>query len=105
MQLAGTDEHGSYSGLKGYQHHHVYHSAGQYVGANDIHINAAESMWAMLKRGLYGVWHKASRKHLHRYVNEATFRLNEGNCKVHTLDRLAAFTDKAFRHRLTYTRG
>ena len=99
-----TDEHGSYSGLKGYQHQHVNHSAGEYVGAGDIHINAAESMWAMLKRGLYGVWHKASRKHLHRYVNEATFRLNEGNCKVHTLDRLAAFTDKAFRHRLTYAR-
>ena len=50
-----TDEHGSYSGLKGYEHHHVNHSAGEYVGANDIHINAAESMWAMLKRGLYAV--------------------------------------------------
>ena len=43
-----TDEHGSYTGLRGYQHHHVNHSAGEYVGANDIHINAAESMWAML---------------------------------------------------------
>ena len=97
-----TDEHASYSGLSAYEHHHVNHSAGEYVGANDIHINSAESMWALLKRGLYGVWHKASRKHLHRYVNEATFRLNEANCKVHTLDRLAAFADKAFRHHLTY---
>ena len=35
-------------------------------------------------------------------MNEATFRLNEGNCKIHTLDRIAAFTDKAFRHRITY---
>ena len=99
-----TDEHGSYSGLKGYEHHHVNHSAGEYVGANDIHINAAESMWALLKRGLYGVWHKASRKHLHRYIDEATFRLNEANCKVPTMDRLAVFTDKSFRHHLTYRR-
>jgi len=99
-----TDEHGSYTGLRGYEHHHVKHSAGEYVGANDIHINAAESMWALLKRGLFGVWHKASRKHLHRYINEATFRLNEANCEVHTTDRLSAFTDKAFRHRLTYRR-
>ena len=100
-----ADEYASYSGLdSAYEHHHVKHSAGEYVGANDIHINAAESMWAMLKRGLYGVWHKASRKHLHRYIDEATFRLNEGNVKIHTMDRLAAFTDKAFRHRLTYER-
>ena len=39
-------------------------------------------MWAPLKRGLYGVWHKASRKHLHRYIDEATLLLNEGSCKV-----------------------
>ena len=98
-----TDEYASYGGLSAtYDHQHVKHSAGEYVGANDIHINSAESMWAMLKRGLYGVWHKASRKHLHRYINEATFRLSEGNVKVHTLDRLAALTEKSFRHRLTY---
>lgn len=46
-------------------------------------------MWAALKRGLYGTWRKASLKHTHRYVNERTFRLNEGNLKVHRLDRLA----------------
>ena len=97
-----TDEHGSYTGLAAYEHHHVNHSAGEYVGANDIHINAAESMWALLKRGLYGTWHKASRKHLHRYVNECTFRLNEGNVKVHTLDRIGVFTDRSFGKRLTY---
>jgi len=98
-----TDEHASYRGLDAaYEHHHVTHSAGEYVGANDIHINAAESMWALLKRGLYGTWHKASRKHLHRYVNECTFRLNEGNVKVHTLDRIAAFADRSFDRRLTY---
>ena len=97
-----TDGHGSYSVPKGYQHRNVNHHTGEYVGANDIHVNSAESMWAILKRGLYGIWHKTSRKHLHRYVNKATFRLNEGNCKVHTLDRLAVFTDRAFRHRITY---
>ena len=98
-----TDEHASYRGLDAeYDHQHVKHSAGEYVGANNIHINSTESMWAVLKRGIYGVWHKTSRKHLHRYVNEATFRLNEGNAKVHTLDRIAALVEKSFRHRLTY---
>ena len=59
-------------------------------------------MWAVLKRGRYGTWHKASVKHLHRYVNEATFRLKEGNVKVHALDRMAAFARLAFKRRVTY---
>ncbi len=98
-----TDEHRSYEGLDtAYKRGTVSHSKGEYVGAGNIHINSAESMWAVLKRGLYGTWHKASVKHLDRYVNEVTFRLNEGNVRVHTLDRLAAFTERAFRHRITY---
>ena len=98
-----TDELKGYNGLEAaYQRGTVNHSAGEYVGANDIHINSMESVWAVLKRGLYGTWHKASVKHLHRYVNEATFRLNEGNVKVHTFSRLASFVDRAFKHRITY---
>ena len=98
-----TDEHKGYNGLEGrYERGTVRHSAGEYVGANDIHTNGIESVWAVLRRGLYGVWHKASVKHLHRYVNEATFRLNEGNCKIHILDRLASFAERAFQHRITY---
>lgn len=56
----------------------------------------------MLKGDLYGTWHKANVKHLRRYVNEATFRLNEGNVKVRTIHRLASFVDRAFKHRITY---
>jgi transposase-like protein len=98
-----TDEHKGYNGLEGaYERGTVNHGAGEYVGANDVHINGIESVWAVLKRGLYGTWHKASVKHLHRYVNEATFRLNEGNVKVHTLTRLNAFVDRAFKHCITY---
>ena len=101
-----TDEHAAYKGIEAvYEHGTVNHGAGkyvEYVGANSIHVNSAESMWAVLKRGLYGTWHKASVKHLHRYVDEATFRLNEGNVKIHTLDRLSAFAERAFKHRITY---
>ena len=38
---------------------------------------AAESFNAMLKRGIVGVFHYVSRKHLHRYAAEAAFRWNE----------------------------
>jgi hypothetical protein len=39
---------------------------------------------------------------LHRYVDEFTFRLNEGNVKRHTLDRLDIFVDGVAGRRLTY---
>ncbi|MYE80991.1 MAG: IS1595 family transposase [Gammaproteobacteria bacterium] len=97
-----TDEYAGYNALPEYIRHHVNHSAGEYVGANDIHVNSVESMWAVLKRGIYGTWHHVSVKHLARYVNEATFRLNEGNVRIHTLNRMAAFLESAFRNRITY---
>ena len=59
-------------------------------------------MWAVLKRGIYGVWHQVSVKHLQRYVSEATFRLNEGNVEIHTMQRIEAFVELAFRCRITY---
>ena len=55
-----TDEASAYDSLPDYIRSHVKHGAGEYVGANNIHVNAVESMWTVLKRGLYGAWHKAS---------------------------------------------
>ena len=98
-----TDELSGYNGLEAaYRRGTVNHSSGEYVGANDIHINGMESVWAVLKRELRGTWHKASVKHLHRYVNETTLRLSEGNVKAHTFSRLASFVDRAFKNRITY---
>jgi len=97
-----TDEHGGYNGLgKDYVHETVVHSAGEYV-RDDVHTNSIESVWAVLKRGLHGVYHHASDKHLHRYVDEFTFRLNDGNVQRHTLQRLESLTQASFGKRLTY---
>ncbi|WP_337180309.1 IS1595 family transposase [Sphingopyxis granuli] len=73
-----TDEFSAYRGLtkKGYIHHTVNHSAGEYVRHYCIHTNGIESFWALLKRGHYGIYHYMSQKHLHRYVNEFSFRQN-----------------------------
>lgn len=57
---------------------------------------------AVLKRGLIGVYHHASPKHLDRYVDEFSFRLNEGNVKRHTMTRLDSFVTGAAGKRLTY---
>lgn len=73
-----TDEFAGYRGLnaKGYVHHTVNHSAGEYVRHFCIHTNGIESFWALLKRGYYGIYHYMSPKHLHRYVNEFSFGQN-----------------------------
>jgi transposase-like protein len=98
-----TDERRGYAGLGGdYQHETIVHSAGEYARDDGVTTNGIESVWAVLKRGLHGVYHHASDKHLYRYVDEFTFRLNEGNVKRHTLQRLDSFVAGVAGKRLTY---
>jgi hypothetical protein len=78
-----TDEMASYRNLGPHfdgGHHFVTHRHHQYVRINEhgfkIHSNTAESFFALVKRGHYGVYHKMSKKHLHRYCAEFGFRWN-----------------------------
>jgi transposase-like protein len=100
-----TDEASGYQGMDGlfYSHETVNHSAGEY-SRGDVNTNSIESVWALLKRGVYGTWHHISTKHVARYVNEVTFRLNAGNVANHTLDRLDSFIRAVDGQRLTYER-
>lgn len=98
-----TDEHGGYHGLEGesYKHETINHSAGEYV-RDDVTTNGIESVFAVLKRGLHGIYHHVSPKHLGRYVDEFTFRLNDGTVKRHTLDRLDSLVRGTTDRRITY---
>jgi hypothetical protein len=98
-----TDEALAYNGLDGlfFRHDTVNHSAGEYA-RGDVSTNSIESVWALMKRGITGVYHHTSAKHLGRYVNEFAFRLNDGNVKRHTLERLDSFVAATARKRLTY---
>lgn len=97
-----TDEHPAYRQLnERYQHSTVVHSAKEFVNGK-VHTNGIESVWAVTKRGLNGVYHQWSEKHLARYVNEVTFRLNEGNVKRPTMERLNDLIKGAIGKRLTY---
>src|SRR3954451_21118290 len=57
-------------------HGTVNHSAEEYVRAFFWHTNTVESYFAILKRGVYGVYHHVSATHLHRYAAEFDFRYN-----------------------------
>jgi hypothetical protein len=99
-----TDEFQGYQRIgKSYLHERVNHSKGEY-SVKGVTTNGLESVFAVLKRGLHGVYHHASKKHIGRYVDEFTFRLNDGNVRRHTWDRLDSFVDAVAGKRLTYER-
>jgi DUF2075 family protein len=71
-----TDEWLGYNGLKRiYDHSIVKHNQKQYVNGR-IHTNTIEGFWSLLKRGIFGVYHFTSKKHLQLYVDEFVFRYN-----------------------------
>ena len=74
-----TDDLPSYTGVREPgKHRTVTHSAGEYSRVDPdglkVHTNTAESFFSLLKRGHYGTFHQLSKKHLHRYCNEFSFR-------------------------------
>lgn len=96
-----TDEFAAYRGLSEFNHKTINHGASEFV-RDGVTTNGIESVFAVLKRGVYGTFHHVSPKHLHRYVDEFTFRLNDGNVTRHTTQRLDSFVDGAADKRLTY---
>ena len=79
-----TDEARAYKSLPTiYSHKSVNHSHREYAVGN-IHTNSIEGAWSLFKRGILGIQHHVSPKHLNRYLNEFSFRyntrsLNEGD--------------------------
>ncbi len=71
-----TDESTVYHGLgRTFTHKTVVHSASQYVVGN-CHTNTIENFWSQLKRGINGIYHHVSEKHLERYLDEYANRYN-----------------------------
>ena len=96
-----TDNFPAYRGLssRGYKHITINHSVGEYV-KEMAHTNGIESFWSLLKRGYIGIYHYMSAKHLHRYVNEFSFRHNTSN--FGTMDFIGATIARMDGKRLTY---
>jgi transposase-like protein len=78
--LVYTDEAAHYSRLRkrGYNHSRVHHTSKVYV-SGDVHTNTIEGFWSLAKRGIGGVYHSVSAKHLQSYFDEYAFRYNHRN--------------------------
>lgn len=94
-----TDDWKSYKKIKNLNHQSVKHSLGEYV-RDDVHTNTIESFWALLKRGHYGIYHKMTVKHLHRYINEFVNRQNFKDAT--TIQFINSTIRKLFDKRLTF---
>lgn len=71
-----TDDWLAYRALsKDYLHEIVCHSYKQYV-RGEVHTNTLEGFWSHLKRGILGIYHHVSPKHLARYLDEFGHRFN-----------------------------
>jgi transposase-like protein len=71
-----TDESNNYKLLKTtYNHQTVHHTSKEYV-RGEVHIQTLEGFWSHVKRGINGVQHHVSPKHLERYLFEYDMRWN-----------------------------
>lgn len=94
-----TDEWLGYNGVsKIYDHSIIKHNENQYVNGR-IHTNTIEGFWSLLKRGIFGIYHFTSKKHLQKYVDEFVFRYN--NREISTSNRFDAMLSN-IEYRLTY---
>lgn len=82
-----------------YKHVVIQHKIEEYVrGA--FHTNTIEGFWSILKRGIYGIYHNVSPKHLQRYCDEFSYRYNTRKDKAN--ERFTFTMQKAGEHRLRY---
>ena len=105
-----TDELQSYKKLKAlYIHKTVNHSKLEYSRedvrnwnreAFKVHTNTIEGFWSLFKRGVYGIYHWTSKKHIDNYVNEYSFKYNTK--KMENNQRFLYYISNITNTKLTY---
>jgi len=80
-------------------HDSVCHSVNEYA-RGDVNTNTAESSFALIKRGLIGVYHNVSKEYLHRYLWQFDFMWNAR--KMNDGERTVLAVKSAEGKRLTY---
>lgn len=94
-----TDSLKSYDLLTQRYVHNVINHAEKYVDGQ-IHTNGIENYWSLLKRMIKGTYVSVEPFHLHRYLDEQSFRFNNRKVKDHERFKLA--TEQIVGKRLKY---
>lgn len=77
-----TDSHLSYVGLdQEYERHEAVNHSIQEYKRGEFYTNTVEGFFSIFKRGIYGIYHQVSAKHLHRYCDEFANRYNTRKIK------------------------
>lgn len=73
-----TDEAVSYNNVAwdDYRHFKCNHKAFQYVCEGGVYTNNIEGFWAYFRRMIVGCYHRISKEHMQKYLNEAVYRWN-----------------------------
>lgn len=80
-----SDEFGPYQGIgKEFLLHETVNHGDKEYARGRVHVNTAESSFAIIKRGIHGIYHSVSREYLHRYLWQFDFvwngrKLNDGD--------------------------
>ena len=77
----------------------VNHSADEWV-KGEFSTNNIEGFWGIFKRGINGVYHQLSAKHLQRYCDEYSYRYN--NRSNESVDKFATAVRSVAKARITY---
>lgn len=96
-----TDSLNAYKGLSDdfLAHEIVNHDQEEYV-RGEVYTNSVEGFFSILKRGIYGIYHQVSPKHLQRYCDEFSLRYNTR--KIADDERFELSVRNADKRRLTY---
>ena len=72
-----TDEFSGYAPLAKHNYVHLMIDHSKMFSDGEIHTNNIEGFWSILKRGIFGIYHHISVKHMQRYIDEFCFRYNQ----------------------------
>jgi transposase-like protein len=97
-----TDDYPAYKGVGMAHpggHETVCHSTREYV-RGDVHTNTVESSFALVKRGIMGVYHNVSKEYLHRYLGQFDVIWNHRN--LNDVEQITRFIISTEGKRLMY---
>jgi transposase-like protein len=97
-----SDEFGGYKDLeKEFKDHQVVNHSKKEYARGIVNTNSIESFWALLKRGIVGIYHHVDKKHLDKYIDEFEFRYNTKH--IHDAERFSSMLS-CCEGRLTYAK-